>query len=282
MGHKQYAFVFSTGRCGTTSLGILLQYAKDVLALNEGQYRDEFLGGEQVLKAMTLQNLQAYKEPGKAQELFNQARTQLIPDVMKQFGKSYFIELSYFLAPFVQAVQSAYPGVRMLYIHRDGRDFVRSAYTSEVPDPAPVGYVDERPLHPVERFVSMGRLLPSEGTEDFRRWPDMTTFEKNVWLWAETNRIILTGFVGKRDNFTHQISMEHLFTSEGMEEVFDFLKVKNVPRQAVDDALNRKINTRKRFLLPPWSEWDPDLKRSFKTIGQDMLHRLGYAENADW
>ena len=49
MSDCRYGFVISTGRCGTTLLGNLLNRSGGVLALNEGQIRREDLSAVQIV-----------------------------------------------------------------------------------------------------------------------------------------------------------------------------------------------------------------------------------------
>ncbi|MGE4552252.1 MAG: sulfotransferase [Desulfovibrionaceae bacterium] len=282
METPRYAFVLSTGRCGTTSLGILLRNSSSVLALNEGQLRGADLGGEQVLKALTLQNLQAYLAPKNATSLLAEARGQQIQDALKRFKKSYFIEIAYYLAPFTAALHSLYPDAKFLYLHRDGRSFVRSVYTDLAPDPMPVGYVDDRPLSMQERFVALGRLRPRQDSELHHSWEHLPPFERNAWLWAETNRLILDNLQAVPEAQQLSVPMQALFSLDSLGSILNFFDINDINERVVAEATTRRINARPKTILPPWQEWPEEFKARFKTYGQAMLERLGYVTNDLW
>ncbi len=278
----KYAFVVSTGRCGTTLLGILLNMANNVLALNEGQIRGEDLQGEQCLKAMTLQNLQAYKNPSTAEAILKQARFEQIPLLLKKKQKTYYIEIAYYLAPFTAALWKVFPNSKLVFLYRDGRDFVQSVYTNQVPDPMPVGYINDRELTAVERFVAMGRLRPLERSVFFKQWSLMSPFQKNAWLWNETNRIILKQMKFWPKELVFSIKMERLLQPEALHNLLQFLEIDDIEYGVIKRLLKQKINKREGKILPHWGQWNNDLKDDFKRIGQDMLETLGYENDVNW
>lgn len=281
MGVCTKAFVVSTGRCGTTLLGIALNEAAGTLALNEGQVRGADLRGGQVLRALTLENYAAYAEPGRAADILRERRAGAVEELAAGRGLTHFVEIAYYLCPFTAALAEVFPDARLLFLHRDGRDFVRSVYVGENPDPMPVGYLDPRPLSPVERFVAMGRLRPRPGSPEEAGWADLLPFEKNVWLWAETNGLVLDQLAAWPAERVLALPMRELLTPDGLLEAAAFLGPALDPGR-VRELLGERINTRSLRLVPDWRQWDDALKARFKRLGQDMLERLGYAGDAGW
>ncbi|NDV20635.1 hypothetical protein GO013_14585 [Pseudodesulfovibrio sp. JC047] len=274
-------FVVSTGRCATTLLGLFLNADDSSLALNEGQLRDVHSQGPQILPALTLENRLAYEQPALAADILREKRLPQIRELIEQKALTHFVEIAYYYSPFVAALRTIFPESKLLFIHRDGRDFVRSAYVDEVPDPMPVGYLDPRPLHPVERYVAMGRLAPTPEAPDAARWEHFSPFEKNVWLWAETNRIIRDGLTTWPSDAVLTMPMHRMVTPEGLVEIADFLDMDRSLSQA-STLLETKVNARKSRVLPHWTQWDETLRTQFKALGQDMLQTLGYATDAPW
>lgn len=275
------SFVVSTGRCGTTLLGIALNGVPGVLALNEGQLRGADLQGEQVLRALTLENYAAYAAPGQAADILREKRAGSVEEIIGSRGLRHFVEIAYYLCPFVAALAQVFPDSRLLFLHRDGRDFVRSVYVGENPDPMPVGYLDPRPLSPTERFVGMGRLRPRPGSAWELDWAGLSPFEKNVWLWTETNALVLDQLAAWPGDRVLVRSMRELLTPDGLTQAAAFLGPELDPARA-RGLLATRINTRSLRILPEWRAWDEPLKQGFKRIGQEMLERLGYAGDAAW
>nr|WP_321513221.1 sulfotransferase [uncultured Pseudodesulfovibrio sp.] len=274
-------FVVSTGRCATTLLGLLLGEADTTLVLNEGQIRDALCQGPQVLKALTLENRIAYEEPDLAVDILREKRQPQIAQLAKERGLTHYVEIAYYLCPFVAALQEVFPDSKIVYVHRDGRDFVRSAYVNEVPDPMPVGYTDPRPLDATEKFVAMGRLAPLPGSLQAAQWDTYTPFEKNVWLWMETNRIIMEGLRSWPEASVMTIAMKNMLTPEGLMDVANFMNI-HTPLQRTEALLKRKINSRNSRILTHWSTWDTEHRDAFKRLGQGMLQTLGYEANENW
>lgn len=274
-------FVVSTGRCATTLLGLFLAEADSSLVLNEGQMRDAKCQGPQVLKALTLENRLAYEQPDRAAAILEEKRLPHIKALIDELALDHYVEIAYYFSPFVSALRDVFPEAKIAYVHRDGRDFVRSVYVDESPDPMPVGYPDPRQLSPTERYVAMGRLAPLPGSFHAKLWDSYSPFEKNVWLWAETNRLILEGIKAWPSALVKHISMNDMLTPKGLRSMADFLQM-DVPLQKADEILRRKVNFRKNRKLDHWSKWDDKHKDDFRRLGQDMLQTLGYEIDETW
>lgn len=281
MSACEYTFVVSTGRCATTLLGLLLGEADKVLVLNEGQVRNAQCQGPQVLKALTLENRIAYEAPEQAPAILKEKRLPQIRELAREQGLSRYVEIAYYLAPFVAALNEVFPDSRIVYIHRDGRDFVRSVYVDESPDPMPVGFLDSRRLTPTEKFVGMGRLAPLPDSPHGKKWDRYSPFEKNVWLWTETNRIIQEGLSAWPESSVKVVPMRDMLTPEGLVDVADFLNIPVAPERA-RTLLEHKVNARSSRILSHWSDWDDAHRDSFKRIGQEMLQALEYETGSNW
>ncbi len=278
MDEPRLFFGVGSGRCGTMTLANLLNAEPGVVAMHEGKFRVFEEAGQQVLPFLTLQNYQAYRNPGSAISLFEKTRSGM-EQIGRDHGALYFGDVAYNYAPFLGAIINRFPQAKLIFIYRDGRDFVRSAYTNSLPDPTPVGWPGaDRTLSKVERFVGLGRLRPVSVDPVNLEWDELSPVAKNAWLWAETNRIILRGLKRwPRDQVFH-IRFETFFADlKGNYQAlrafmgFDWQMPADFSR-----FFSRKINKRKEKILSHWSAWDDATKEDFNRFGADVMETLGY------
>jgi hypothetical protein len=271
-------FGTGSGRCGTMTIANLLNLEEGTACLHEGKFRDYEQAGEQWLPFLTLQNLTAYHYPDRTWSLFSQARNGLT-DLLAAKDITNLGDIAYNYAPFVGVIPEFFPDAKLLVIIRDGRDFVRSAYTSDNPDPTPVGWLDDRPLSKLERYIALGRLRPHPNDIDETAWMDMHPVEKNAWLWSETNRIIFKGLEKWKPENVLVIRFEEFFadTMAGYRKLRGWLGFTSpMPEEKVRQRLERKINKRTGIILPPPAEWDEKLNQMFMKYAGDMMRQLNY------
>lgn len=271
-------FGAGTGRCGTMTLANALNAEPDGACLHEGQIRRGVEVGEQWLPFLTLQNLVAYHDPDRAEALFRDARGSL-PEEARQRGVSFLGDIAYNYAPFVRVIPEVFPDAKLLVFFRDGRHFVRSAYTSELPDPMPVGWLDpDRPRSRRERYVELGRLRPRDSDEPDSAWTGMTPLERNAWLWAETNRLILDGLAAWPAERVHAIRFEAFFADPlaGYAAVRAFLELPGPVPDACRAVFAARINARRSSALPPVDAWSAAQRAAFDLHAGAVSDRLGY------
>lgn len=273
-------FGVGTGRCGTMTLTNLLNSERNVVALHEGKFRDGDKSGDQILPFLTLQNYHAYCFPREAEQILQKTRNHTTVMGSVDEGVSIFGDIAYNYAPFVAVLPRLLCDSKLLFIYRDGRDFVRSAYTAEIPDPTPVGWLDEgRPITRLERYITLGRLRPKPGDPLEVDWPDLTPVEKNAWLWAETNRLILEGLNSWKPQNIFRIKFEDFAAAplDIYKDIRNFLGIVTPLPEAVEHILEKPINARRQTVLPPWQEWDEMTTREFWKFADSMMKKLGYA-----
>lgn len=275
--------VFGTGagRCGTMTLANLLNQEEGVACLHEGKFRDREVPGEQWLPFLTLENLQAYYKPESALTIFREKRGN-IRHILQEKNLLGLGDIAYNYAPFVGIIPEMYPDARLVVLVRDGRDFVRSVYTTERPDPTPVGWPDAgAPLTKLEKYISLGRLRPRPDDRLAGKWTDMNPVEKNAWLWAESYRLIMEGLNNwPRKNYL-VVSSESFFGDilQCYISIREFLGMGHSRmNDRINDLISTKINRRKNscLVLPHWTDWDDDTRNDFDRYAGDMMNRLGY------
>ena len=235
----------------------------------------------QLLPYLTLENYQAYSNPEQAKEIFATKRSE-IGNILEEKGLIAFGDVAYNNAPFVQAIPLVYPHAKLIVMMRDGRDFVRSVYTVERPDPTPVGWLDDEvELSPLERYVAFGRLRPTETQMDEAAWNAFDALEKNAWLWAETMRLIVDGRKAWNDQNVLILKFEEFFadTKTQYTQLRAFLGLSNKAMPAeISVFFDTPVNSRKNSakFLPKWQDWSPEQMGKFDAIAGDMMAKLGY------
>jgi hypothetical protein len=247
--------------------------------MHEGQIREGMQSTARPLPHLTLQNYMAYKNPLDAVSILEKYRlAQLQEIVAKSPAIKHICDIAYYYAPFTRALSHVFPDSRLVLIVRDGKFFVWSAYTAEVPDPMPAGYVDERPLTNHEKFCALGRLRPLEGTPAALAWNSYTPFQKNCWLWAETNSVVLDALESWQPAHTMIVKFEALFSKrESLLSLLDFLAIRDIEEEQINLILAQRLNARSKKVLPHPSRWSAELHEQFEKIAGPMMHRLGYA-----
>lgn len=296
-------FGTGSGRCGTMLLANLLNAEPGARALHEGKIRTREEAGEQHLPFLTLQNYRAYCHPEEAEALLRKTRAAAVPEAVAALTEGagtegtgteepeaagtgegpprLFGDIAYNYAPFVHVLPAVFPQARLIVLHRDGRDFVRSAWTAEEPDPAPVGWpAPGRRLTRTERYIALGRLRPRPGTDMAADWPAMDPVARNAWLWAETNRLILDGLEAWAPERVRVLRFD-AFTA-GLPDSYaalrGFLGLEGPVPAAAEALMARPVNARTATHLPPWRQWDDATSRRFWRYAGDMMDRLGYGE----
>lgn len=187
----QIFFGIGSGRVGSMALANALNCEAECNCLHEGKFRDMETVGEQLLPFLTLQNRIAYEKPSEASMLVHQYRNQMREIAVNRELK-YFGDIAYNNAPFVTALHKYYPDAKFIFQFRDCLSFVRSCTAVDTVDETPVGWPpDDKPLSKVERYIALGRIQPRATSEESALWDRWSFVKKNIWLWAETNRIIL-------------------------------------------------------------------------------------------
>jgi len=272
------SFITGTGRCGSVTLANILALSGSCLSMHEGAIQGGRESMTRPIPPLTKLNLQGYLNPDYAEEIIYHLRKLQIEEIFKKYeGINHFCEIAYYFAPFLKALYKIFPGSKLVIVVRDGRHFVWSAYSAEIPDRMPIGYVDEREFNKHETAVAAGRLRPQENTKTFERWKSYTPFQKNCWLWAETNQIIIEGIKSLPKEMLKIFRFENLFDSPGaIKSLLDFLGIEGIEDADIHEVLARKMNARKKRAIKHPDEWNRELTEQFDMIAGPMMEILGY------
>ena len=271
-------FATGSGRCGTMWLSNLLNSEQNTLALHEGKIRVEESVGDQYLPFLTLQNKQAYDNPSVADFLFDKYRKN-INDNFEKHNVGFFGDIAYNYAPFLSSIRTKYPSAKVIFLYRNGIDFVRSSTTNEEPDPVPVGWPPKgKKLSKLERYINLGRISPRGNDPLYRKWSSLSVVAKNAWLWAETNRIIIEQLAEFDNDNVLTVRFEDFVSSPQIvyDEIRRFLCIEHPISTQTKALLTSRINSRSTKYPPIWEEWSANDKADFLNFAGAMMKKLDY------
>lgn len=274
-------FGVGAGRCGSMLLANLLNSECDTLCVHEGKVRVGTQSQKQWLPFLTLENYRCYARPETARDVFFDRR-KIMLEILDNHNYNFLGDIAYNYAPFTEVIPSVFEHAKLIVLTRDGRDFVRSVYTSDRPDPLPVGWLDENTeLTDLEKFVALGRLRPLPGSNDEERWKNMSPVQKNAWLWSETYRKIFDGLKSwKAENYIVVRSEDFFSNTEAVySKIRNFLGFSGVLTDETYTLLRTQVNRRASsgsYILPHYSRWPLKISKQFWGEATEMMQRLNY------
>lgn len=172
----------------------------------------------------------------------------------------------------------AFPNSRVVFIVRDGRDWIRSFISHSG------GFYSRRDW--VSRF-GLGRPAASSCRDDRwqEAWGAMGSFERMCWLWQKMTEYSLAG-VAMHDHIRWW-RFEDVFGSDrsGFWALIDF--VTHFPDgQKLDMSLDESVIDRQVHAskgdFPKWTDWTTAQIRQFQSICGPTMARLGYGQEPHW
>jgi Sulfotransferase family len=251
-----------------------------VTCLHEGKLRHREESGDKLIPFLTLQNGQAYQNPTKALPLLVKYRAS-IKDVAASRSGVLFGDIAYNYAPFLEHIPTLFPSAKILVLFRNGRDFVQSATTLTLEDNSPVGWPpNNKKLTNIESFIGLGRWSPRKADPWAKDWlSEFDHFERNAWLWAETNRVILNAMNSIPPHLILTMKFEDFFKepSTSYQAVRSFLKIPGpIPASTKFLLSQQPINQRTERAIGPVTTWTPGMRQRFWSIAGDVMERLSY------
>lgn len=272
-------FGASAGRSGTMLLANLLNSERHVTCVHEGKFRLGEESGDQILPFLTLENRHGYEYPETRSKIIETKRpVDVVNDLHEKHG--FLGDIAYNNSVFVKALADQFPDAKFLISIRDGRDFVRSATVLEGEDLTPVGWgPKDKALTPMERYISLGRLQPREGSTAKKDWPEWDCFEQNCWLWNETNALIFSALEMLPKDRCHVIRLED-FKTDGIQTYKGIREFLNVPGEMSESTekllVFPQINVKSTKDLPHHSSWTDEMENVFWTRCAPMMEKFNY------
>jgi len=261
-------------------LSNLINMEAKSLCLHEGYVRHLETKGSQILPPMILQNHHAYQSKAESKVIFQRMRGQMV-EQRDSLNLRLFGDVGYYYIPFLHIIPKVFPQSRAIVMFRHGQDFVRSACVNAHPDPLPIGWPEkDAQLTPIERFIGLGRLRPLASDAVAGQWPRLSSFERNCWLWAESNRLILDAIRHWSRHSILFVRFEELIADPVLEyrRIREFLGAEGRLPKEIKRILSRPINRRPlaSYALPPPRDWSLPQVKIFANMAGETMEALGY------
>lgn len=259
-------FVVSTGRAGSKMIAEAMRVHPHVVALHEprpGLHREAYMAWSGKRSARWIRDQVELK------------RGSLVAQILA--NGFVYLESSHFCSHLIAPLRDLFPGAKFVFLHRDGREFVRSGlertwYRGKA----------ESALGHLVRFARHRLLLDvGKAGRDHRLTPPKqlrTRADRIAWLWAEINRSIEKGLaaVPKEDQFRLPLAA---LGRDSLRALTDFIGIEgdeSILTRMLEVA-GRRPNQTARRSVPPFDQWTQDQQRQFFRIAGPMLAQLGYA-----
>lgn len=244
-------FCLSTGRVGSQTLA---QLAGLVKVRAEHEPRPYLFG---LSKAAY-----SYHGDSGSTEILREAVKSVRPCQDNQKDKVSYIETSpqaTFLAPTILEV---YPNAKFIHIVRHPGDVVRSGMRR--------GWYQG---HQNDCW----RIEPKEGPA-LSSWEEYGAFEKNVWLWSETNQWIRSFLADLDRGQALTLKSEDIFQSdrECLRSYFEFLSCDMPPSSKINNVLGKRFNSQRTGDYPSYSDWSSDEKQLLQKHAGSLMELYGY------
>ena len=287
MIEKPSIIITSGGRTGTLFFSDFFhRYVKDSVVFHEPEsfYSHASRSPFWVIKKFGLYNSTVKKLAGKygLTSLSNlrlygkldpeEASARLIKERQKfisSLKEKTYIESSYHYYGLIDIIPMAFKSCKIIYITRDGRDWVRSWMNSK-------GFYNRSSFHTMFNL----RLCPQPGELYYEEWNNFDRFIKLCWAW---NRINSYAFIYSSITENAKVFyFEDLFAKLNENVVEDLIIFINslegidVNKNMFMDSVSHKINLSKSNNFPAYNEWSLRQKQFFEKICGDTMHKLGY------
>ena len=256
----KYFFFLSMGRTGTRFLAALLGKAPGTLVYHEPVKEDRVYFG--------------LRYAGNFDRVVDNYLERRFRDLIASGGKhKVYGEINSYLRCEADWLKKKFDPV-LFHLVRDGRDFVRSAYTRDVYTPRE------------KKLVT----VPKDHDPYADKWDKMTRFRKLCWYWKHSNEFLLS-------KIDRTVLLEKLLTD------YDYFKDNvlsplglNIPFNTWQTEVKKPRNTSKKNILrkkvkgtvlfwkkealikplPHWTRWNKIQIRQFNEICGETMEKLGY------
>lgn len=252
-------FVLSTGRVGSETLAYLLRLANHVFVYHEP--RPELFALSKL--AYELSDVFSVDENVERtfKEGFLTARREL-------FNYSLYCDRGYvetgpqatFLAPIIL---KAIPEVKFIHLVRDPRMVVRSAMRR--------GWYDGH-------AYDFSRIVPAPGTDMGSAWENFDLFQKNLWLWAETNRWIMNFSKSLPEEQYLLAHSEDIFNAheDTVRSLYHFIGTDIPPSRRIARVLGKRLNAQIRGIFKQPDDWLVGVEKDLSVFVSNIAFEMGY------
>lgn len=175
-------------------------------------------------------------------------------DLHQGIDRRTFIDSSNLYIYFIDALYALDPSTRIIFLVRNGKDFVRSALS--------------RRWHEQNIFGTR----PLRDDPYYGKWPSMTPLQKNAWIWVFRNARALEGLKTVHESRKLIVKIEDMREPETLDRIEAFAGIGITERTLAKKGLNANPS----LDLPPKEEWADSMNRDFDEIAGEMMRFFGY------
>ena len=259
-------FIVSTGRTGTQFFESFFNSSfPDVLCLHEAQPDGFDIG---------IRKIRGQASSSKTVKDLRVSRVPVLSS-LRQRNAQIFIESNSFFSLLIPELRKAFPKALFVWIVRDPRKYVVSAYNK-----SPVG---DGQMFLYGETDHRARISALDFPDDpwRKEWSLFDRFQRICWYWNKCNEILEQDLSHHGDSV--MIKFEELFTSEnaykGIYEMLEFFQItgrERIDNNTLDVMMRRRINSSARVLLQAADTWSEEQKRHFDILTYPMKTKLGY------
>jgi hypothetical protein len=252
-------FFLATGRAGTATLAQICGLAKNVFAYHEPH--PELFGLSKASYTLTARRPRDESVESALQAGFLTARRELMDYSL--FCRRGYVETgpqATFLAPLILR---SVPNVKFIHLVRDPKKFTRSGMRRKWYEG-----------HPYDRW----RITPVPDSAFGKRWEGFSPLEKNLWLWAETNRWALDFSKTLPPGRCLLARSEDVFASDPdtLERIFNLLGTASPSAKKIRHILGRQLNEQVEGTFKEPEDWLAELDKELARFVQETAAGLGY------
>jgi len=252
-------FVLSTGRVATHTLSAIFGLNSTLFSYHEP-----------IPKLYSLSKLaydyseRIYNDP-YVKNIFCTAFKTIRKKVLEKslfYGKGY-VEASPQVTFLYPIIRELIPNAYFIHLIRDPRKVIRSAMRR--------GWY-------AGHSADNTRITPLPGSKIYDSWRSLNSFQKNCWLWAETNRWIHEfGLSLLSDNFC-MVKSEDIFNAKEkvIKKLFNFINLPAPPQEKIKRVLKRSLNAQKTGEFPEYDAWSNEMKAQLINISGNVATMMGY------
>jgi hypothetical protein len=248
-------FVLSTGRAGTETLGALFSLVNNVISYHEPS---PIMYG---LSKISYENYDDQSASKTLKEAFLAMKAELLNYSLDcRVG---YIETSPQNTFLAKTILNAIPNATFIHMVRDPRDVIRSGMRRKWFDG-----------HPNDGT----RIVPRPNSLESQQWNDYSLFQKNVWLWNETNRWIMDFTSSISSDTVLRVRSEDVFSRDQktLQALYGFIGAKLPQQWKIERVLHKKMNAQWTGEFPTSALWSADQKMELINMASETAGKLGY------
>jgi hypothetical protein len=181
-------------------------------------------------------------------------RIEAMLDHHQGIDRQTFVDSSNLYIHFIDALSVLNPSAKFILCVRNGKDFVRSAFS--------------RKWHEMRSFGA----VPQRHDPYFKKWERMNPLQRNAWIWIYRNTKALQGLSLVPEDRKLVVRIEDIGRTPTLDALEEFAGMKIRDRGTV----SHKHNANPSFALPPKEEWTEEMTMQFDEIAADMMRFFDY------